>query len=662
MVRKIREYYYYFNNYYYSTQKKFSFYCHAALEKTQNRNSYNTYAASYNCRFLYTLTLVLPYHTIDRDSKGTTLFKMPRFGFGFAPMVLKSPPAISSPPPVGSPPFSSPGLLESTTALMGPGRIDFPHNQNGPSVRLCCMGDSGRTIYSLGSHHGSSGGSGSEFFLERRILPLSEEVSETQKARLPEMVQTALELSPPVELLCVDLADNKTKMKEPVSAAAAGEAATFIQPCLLCLYSRKDVFYLEMKIDSRGGVIVEAKTVFDNYFLYAGDEVTIVRIRPAPQRRMDFATLCPRGAMAMLTNNPYSSEYSLVLQHNKEDDLVSVPLSFQLEESSEMGDCITDFCFAQSGESKAGGLSLLSTLSVLLLKGSGQVHAASPILFDGSVVSKSVLLQALGLLEHHVEIWTKETPKGRRARAARMFFKDAFGDPHGPNKFLTARVCANGVGKSAVSWPVALQGPILTLPSNESFTSSAVSLENFEASDLIGVAIAHDCHVVDLGIISPSCLLPRFGLESTHDGYELDDALADAGACVQRLVLSEEEPTGAHIINQSVSLVRDRIMDSMLHYVTPRGVTTLHTTAPRLAIRKIEGTSASSNSEAGKDITPHSAVWSSVNATSARVQGVVIGDEPRFGHALFVRLSDGKNLFSIWFVRCAGKVIHLVTR
>jgi hypothetical protein len=224
--------------------------------------------------------------------------------------------------------------------------------------------------------------------------------------------------------------------------------------------------------------------------------------------------------------------------------------------------------------------------------------------------------------------------------------QDAFGDSdHGPNKFLTASVRSNGMGKSAVSWPVALQGPILKLPANEDFTSATVSIENFSASDLIGVAIANACHVVDLCIISPSCLLPRFRLESGDDRDELDDALANAGACVQRLVLSEEEPTGAQTTNQSVSLVRDRMMDSMLHYVTPRGVSTLHTTAPRIAAIKIEGAHATSSTEAGKDASPRSSVWSSVNATSARVQGVVIGDDPRFGHALFVRLSDGKNLF-----------------
>ncbi|CAB9504168.1 expressed unknown protein [Seminavis robusta] len=555
---------------------------------------------------------------------------MPRFGLSSS-LGPASPPGVSSPPPVSSPQFSSPEL--GTSLGLFPSRprqqqLGLP-GSDGPSVRLCCSsGDSG-AIFSLAFE-------GEIFYLERRTLPLydeSNEPSTVHKVRLPEEVQEELQLNPPVELFNVE-AD---KPKATTRNNTESHESTSFSPSLLCVYSRHNVFYLEMKMDPQGEVIVEARRVFEQYFLYGENELRIVKIRPAPQRRMDFATLCPEGAMAMLTYNKESHEYSLVLQHSADQDLASVPLSFLVEESYDPNEVVEDFCFAQSGESKEGGLSLLSTLSVLFLKASGEVNVASPILFDGSVVHKSLLMNALDFLDFHVQTFSKDTAKGRRARAAKTFLKDAFGDPENQNKFMTANVLSHGPGKSAVSWPVSLQGPLLS-PVEDDSTGVAIGIENFPASDLIGVAIGRQNHAVNLNILSPSTILPRFRLES-DDRFELDDSLGTAGAVVQRLVLREEENNEQHEAI-SVALVRDPVMETMLHYVTRQDVTTLNTTAVRAALCKIQGSSAST-ADANKEISAHTSAWTSVQASSANVEGVVIGDDPRFGHALFVRLSNG---------------------
>lgn len=498
-------------------------------------------------------------------------------------------------------------------------------SQKKNSVRLCCTSGDGKAIFSL-HFEGIDG-----YFLERRALPLHNEANEPnppQRAKLPHVVQTGLDLSAPVEILCVE--GENPKQSKSSSTQAKGQGDNSIAPCLLCVYSRSEVFYLEMKMNDLGECVVEATVAYEMYFLNADEAVSIVRVRAAPQRRMDYATFNPRGAMAMLTHNPYSNEYALVLQHS-DGDLVSMPLSFYMEESSESGEDITDFCFAQSDE-----LSLLSTLSILLLKGSGSVHAASPILFDGSVVHKSALVETMDLIEYQMDTLGSQDPKHKQCRAAKAFLLDAFGEPDGQGNFLTARVLTQAGCYTAVSWAVKIQGPILR-PNNDG-AGCAVSIENFSTSELIGVAVGGEGHAVDLGIVSPSCLLPRFSLENPEDGYAIDDKLTKAGALVQRLILSEEGPTRMPITNQSVALIRDTMVDSMLHYVTASGVMTLDSTAMRHALRKIHGKSADTSN---KSSAVRNSAWASVSVSSGSVEGAVVGTDTRFGHGLYVKLSDG---------------------
>mgnify|MGYP005850214021 CR=1 FL=1 len=462
------------------------------------------------------------------------------------------------------------------------------------------------------------------YFIERRTLPIDDKTAATNPSsqmRLPQRLQTLLELSPPVELFY----------------AGADEEAGKLQ--LLCLYSRKDVFYVEVGPQS----IDDISLAFQNYFQNNADEdkVTIVRIRPAPQRRNGYATLCPRGAIAMLAYNPDYNEYSLVLQHKKDQTLVSSPLVFSLEEMSGKEDQIADFCFAQSE-----GLGLLSSLTVLMVKGSGDVLAASPIVFDGCVVPSSKLEESLDFLEYQIQSLASKSPKSNQAKAAKMFLKDAFPGNNNESEssskalFRTAKVVSEAPVRSAVHWPVQIQGPFLSIPRDHlEVANHAVVIENFSASDIIGIAVGGEEYSIDLGIVSPSCLLPRFNFESPQEGHEIDEGLWAAGAVVQRLVLTDHQDASSTgpLNNQSLSLIRDPLLDTMIHYVTGTGVTTANTTAMRQVLRKIQGGGA------GTD-TPQTSAWSSVVASSSQLEGVVLaGNDARFGHAMIARLSNGKD-------------------
>lgn len=507
----------------------------------------------------------------------------------------------------------------------------LPAGNSTKSVNLCCSSGDGKAIFSLGC-------SNRTFFVERRTLPLHDEGTDLpgaqKRAVLPDFVQVSLALSSAVGLIYVEADSPQQAPKRSRQMSEQQQQQTksnnSFSPTLLCVYTRKNAIYLELSIDAQGEAVVHAEEAFDRY-LAADDAITILRIRPAPQRRMDFATLCPRGAMAMLTHHSFSNEYNIVLQHNQEDALVSIPVSFYLEELSGRDESISDFCFAQSD-----GLSLFSTMTVLLLKGSGDVLAASPVLFDASVVHRSALNECIEYLDYQIQNLNVENPKSKQCKTGRALLTDAFGgqDPH--SNFVTARIISQAKARSAVTWPVQLQGPVLMLSRDnpEGSSGHAVVIENFSSSELVGVAVGCEGHAVSLGIMSPSCLLPRFSFETAEDCDELNTVLSNAGAVVQRLILNDNE-TGEtqQFTNQTLALVRDPLMDSMLHYVTTKGITTLTTTA----MRKVQGPA----SGVGKDGSVRSSAWTSVSVTSASVEGAVVGTDPKFGHALIARLSDG---------------------
>lgn len=503
-------------------------------------------------------------------------------------------------------------------------RRNYTTNQT--SVNLCCSNGDGTIIFCLGSRAAS-------YFIERRTLPLHDETAAEpeRQIRLPQRIQTALSLSPPVELLYVE-----------------GDSEYSNAAHLLCLYTQKQAFYVEVphqQKEQAAEATVDVTTAFERYFMNADYEVNIVRIRAAPQRRKDYATLCPRGAMAMLTHNPNYNKYSLVLQHQHNQSLVTVPLMFSLEDLSGREQSITDFCFARSE-----GLALLSSLTVLLLKGSGEVLSASPILFDGCVVARTKLQESLEFLDYQIQTLNAhatssgDIAKCNQCKVAKAVLRSAFGsaeDTGSKSHFRTAKVLVEATMDSPVTWAVQIQGPFLAMPRDhhsEGAPTHAVVIEPVTASELIGFAVGGEGNTIDLGMVPPSCLLPRFTKESDEDGYELDDALGAAGVIAQRVLLSDDGPSSSSGLssNRSIALVPDSIMDSMIHYVTPSAVMTINTNAVRHVLHKVQG-----GNTAKLDSVPKTSAWSSITASSSTIEGVIVGSDTRFGHALIARLSDG---------------------
>jgi len=570
---------------------------------------------------------------------------MPRFGFASPtePSFTSSQQqeSFSSPAPYTYGSSSSALALASpinnNLALSVPG---FSSSDNNGSVNLSCSSHDGKAIYSLGFSPNASG-----YYVERRTLPLhqdgdnapinsqqQQQQQQQQKVILPEHVQVLLDLTAPVvELIYVeaDAPQRRPQFSQPqpqsTSCATSKTASS-----LLCVYTRRAAFYLELVIDPQGQMVVaETLKAFERVLENSDDALTILRIRPAPQRRNGAATLSPRGAMAMLTFNKYSNEYCIVLQHDYDEGLLSIPVSFSLEElSGDPYEQVTDFCFAQSGE----GLSLFSTMTVLLLKGSGDILAASPVLFDGSVVHKACLTECLDYLDYQISTLHATMPKSKQCKAARTFLMDAFlGSSTTDGNFIAARIIAQAKPNSAVTWPVQAQGPVLRLDSAANGNgSAAVVIANFAAPDAVGVAVGSDGYGVTLGMVSPSCLLPRFSFESPEDTDILNEALHYSGAVVQRLILKDDSDEASAIpkqlTNLSLALVHDPFVDSMLHYVTAKGITTVTTNAMRHALQNAE---------------LRNSAWISVSVTTASVEGAIVGSDSKFGHVLIARLSDG---------------------
>jgi hypothetical protein len=300
-------------------------------------------------------------------------------------------------------------------------------SSNSSSVRLVCLSPDGRSLHSFQGR-----------YIETQSLPLEEhgyagantETPSLIRTTLPEWVQSALQIDPAVELLCVEGESLKRK----------SEMDTRQSLPRLCLYTSKSAFLLQLAYEPSEshavtqGIVVSVSQPFERYleFSYANK---IIRIRPAPQRYTGFSTMCPGASMAALVLNTETQEYSMMLHHA--NGKVTIPLVFGVECLEDWArEQIVDFAFAQST-----GLALLSSLSVVLLKGSGDLCSASPIVFDGAVVPSTLLHEALDYLGAMLEAHESSSVKWRQCRAAQHYLLDVFGGrPDQRTQFSTARI------------------------------------------------------------------------------------------------------------------------------------------------------------------------------------------------------------------------------
>jgi hypothetical protein len=433
---------------------------------------------------------------------------------------------------------------------------------------------------------------------------------------------------------------------------------------VLCLYTSKSVFVLDVSVDKENAVdgavrgrVDSVQEPFDGVLLLGGSssswDARVVRVRPGPHQRHGYSVLCPGRSLAALLYNPDLHQYSLVLSHGGAaggsasaqlmPPPLTTPVAFGTELPGDDGESVVDFCFAQSR-----GLGLLSSLAVLFLKGSTDVFAASPVAFHGTIVPTPVLDEAMGHLESLLRSHPQSTATWRQARIAQQYLRDVF-----PSRslaatsglFTTAVLFPTASCPPSASWQVNLQGPVLFASRLEEeeeeedgdvVPRTALALEPFGRSEHVGIALAKEGRV-DVGVISPTAVLPRFALESDADRAELDDAVGTKAAWVERVaLLGSSAASSVRLSNPaSLALVPDPTLDTLLHYVSPKLVATVSTTVLQETSRRLQGKRAG---------PVRTAAWSclAVAGSASTVQGAAVDDavatdDPR----LVIRLSCG---------------------
>jgi len=511
-----------------------------------------------------------------------------------------------------------------------------------------------------------------EALIESHSLPLAgtveddvldPEIPAVVQTTLPSHVATAFQRYPALELLCVD-----------VDSSSSSKSSTMQKLPKLCLYSKKDVFLLELGYEPSSrhgeervahqveGVVLHVSEPFDSVLLGNATSTTIVRIRAAPQQSQGYSTICPAEAMAMLTFHNDVYEYALTLYHGKEDPILTTPLVYRMEALNEQLDQITDFCFCQSN-----AFALLSALSVAFLKATGEVFQASPILFRGTVVPHQAVTKTLDFLAIQSSQQDPNSARCRLLRAAQRYILDCF--PNNENSrrglFVTGQERA-----SSFEWTAQMQGPVLLLPESDDVETFALSIEPMAAGDLCGLAIGHVGYEVQFGLLAPTMLIPRFDMESRADTSKLDQDLK-WGAIVNRVDLRDDENELQQTCS-TLTLMRDPMMNTVVHYVTPTGIQSISTNALHLTANKLCSTLSSSDSgmfsppSKRGDLPPRTTGWSCIDLSHLKgqkmVAGSVVSRDAQLGHVLITRLSDG-TFWNHWRVDnycifCIGTFSH----
>lgn len=446
------------------------------------------------------------------------------------------------------------------------------------------------------------------------------------RTELPDDVKAALAIDDPVELICLgvrnNLADARRGRAEFTSPDRLRPGKT---QCKLCLYSRKDVFVIDIEFDTSSqegspqwndGTILRVLEPLEPVTAASGSE--IVRIR-APSKS-NQTLVAPSGCFAALIRDGNEC-YHMYLYHHKSTTDRAAALTSQFTAMIEAvpQEQIVDFCFAESV-----GLSLFSSLTILLLKESGDILAASPFVFEGSIVSKARLNQSLAFLR---ENGGRSDTKVRQCKAAERFLTDTFVFDDTEGRFATARVINQPLGLPS-HWPVAHGTVFYQSSLDENRSQSIESIGRFD--NLVGIAVGKEDCQVDYIAISPSSLLPRFELESREDSNIIDDEIMKASRCVEKICLGVET-------KEIWTIVKDRIIDDLLHCVTDSGVYTISSSALQECDDLLKGRT--------RNMTAASA-WTTLKA-SCRVLGVGLNDDLAAGHEMIVHLENGTAVVDI---------------
>lgn len=591
---------------------------------------------------------------------------------------------------------------------------------------------------------------------------------------LPSEVRASLEVDEPIGLICVDDDDPSFRVSHSPSrpfddddddeigggVRGDGDGRRRNLP-LLCLYTRKSAFLLRIRCDpppppahdrkaigfgsevpadsgsATTGRVLRVTEPFESHLLGCPPSTSIVRIRPAPSRRVGGGggggspLLCPPGSMAMLT-----TECSLVLCHGRrppasraasfrsedeeEDEggegTVTVPLSFGVEDVVDPSAEVVDFAFRTPGavpppplgtsDGDSSSPALLAATTVLLLRKSGAVHAAGPILFDGTLAPRSYVRSARLYLQHEIETYAERAreerslggAKWRRAKASSQYLLDAFGrvddddnakaGAGGGGYYVAARALNPESSRTAATtWPVRFQsGPILPPAGNDDdgypLEYSKIESISTASSHLDGFVLGlSDGGGLDYAIIPSGFASTRFAFESAEDEDALDDCASNVAAVVERVsFLDEDDDEGgddgdfATTDATPTDLVVDPIDDGTVHVVTRRSIATVRSDALSNAGRDAADaaagtTTADGRRRRGERRESRTDAWSCLEVSSGgvgdagggvRVTGAAVSGDAHLGHVLVARLSNGSteavNLTAARYLRAAASL------
>jgi hypothetical protein len=520
------------------------------------------------------------------------------------------------------------------------------------SIRLCCLGYEEQFFHSLIV---SADG---RFLIDSRCRPFEEDPARESddffdgpariETELPEYLQESFQVDPPVAIFAVEAASGRPPLEQMDSQTTGNQRKEFSR---LCLYSRKNVIVLTLAYSAEDandnhrrsitqGLVSGTIEPFQKYLAgdpYAWSATEIVRVRPSPTHADGFAILSPPGSLAMLTYNSQSHIHSLTLYHaasptkKSHNHCLSVPLEFAMEEIEEASHTagserrIVDFCFASSKE-----LSLFSNLAVLLIKGSGDILAASPVLFHGTVVKGALLEEAFEYLRAQKAASDRGDYKWNQCRVAKQYLTDVFSSPS------NSRMCIANLFTDAPSsmFPLKIQGPVLFASTDEPGPPT-LTIEPFGRCGLVGIACGMERGHVNFVIISPTALLPRFAFESKDDSYALDDEMMLRSSIVERVALEIDNNVASKTMgNASMALLPDPVMENLLHVVTPGNVSTISTDAVVRASRRVLGLSSD------LDDTVQTMAWPCI--VGAQLRGVAASSDAYAGHEIIARDGDGQ--------------------
>ena len=461
-----------------------------------------------------------------------------------------------------------------------------PDAASAPSELLSCLSPDGRSVHLVHNNR-----------IETHALPLAGTSEDATRfpvisTKLPSYVGD----DSVVELVCVE-GDSM-----PLPQFLEDHSKVTLLP-LLCIYTRHAVYLLKIGYTNDGdlerdqieGKIMDMRQPFEGYLHPSS---IVIRVRPAPHRRLGYALFEHPGSLAALVSLD-DGEACLILYHAKTQE-VSIPLTFPASEAVFGEPEFTDFCFCQSN-----ALALLVSISIHLIKSNGEVWGASPILFDGCMVQTALHEQAHSLLEDY-SLQDDDATK-RQCLAGMFFLKEAFVEQ--TDDYMVARLHGGNPARSTL-WPVQLQGPLL----EGGAASSVKTLEPFGARNLVGFAMA-GARGVQICVTSPTMLLPRFAYESP-----------DRAPCIKVVEHITDLPCTA--------LVRDPVLDTMIHCISRRGVTTVTSHALRHFSSALESAVESS--------PPATKGWMAVDLPNdVHVRGAVVSGDAHLGHVMIVYMSTG---------------------